>query len=171
MKKKSIFKLKTFKSFIICSLHWHTRQFQVSTLHFRAFCPSIKSLSTQPMLCHSSSVCGIPSKPSSPMSEIIKPILLIWSLSCKSCRKPTAKPKNWDNKRPTTIKKSIRFFTIRAYRLYSKPFKRSWLAVTIIIFWPAILVLKRLANCWPKNITGQPSATMSKPMWKAVIFV
>ena len=95
------------------------------------------------------------------MSDLMKPVLVVWGSSCKSCRRPTLRPKNWGNKRPTVIKKSMRFFTIKAYRLYPKPFERRWLAVTITILWPANLVLRRLTNCWPKSTTSQPSTTTS----------
>ena len=161
-KKKPTFELKILESFIVCSPHWQTRQFQVSTPRFRASSPSNRFLSAKPTLCHSSNISGVPSKPSSPMSDLIKPVLVVWGLGCKSCRRPIARPKNWGNKRQTAIKKSMRFFTIRAYCLYPKPFKQSWLAITRTILWPAILASKRLANCWLENTTDQPSATTSR---------
>ena len=170
IKKKLTFKLKTLKSFIICSLHWQMRPFQVSIPRFRASRPSTKSSSTKFMLCQSFGIFGLPSKPSLPMSNLMEPILVVWGSGCKSCRRPTARPKNWDNKRRMAMKKSMRFFTIKAYRWYPKPFKRSWLGVITTIFWSAILALRRLANCWPKNTTGQPSAITLRPTWKAVTF-
>ena len=171
IKKKPTFELKILESFIICSSHWQTHQFQVSTPRFQASRSSTRSPSVEPTLCHSSGVSGIPSKSSLPISNLTKPVLVVWSSGCKSYRRLTLKPKNWGNKRPIVMKKSMRFFTIRAYRLYPKPFKRSWLAVTTTILWPAILALRRLANCWPKSTTGQPSATTLRPTWKAVTFV
>ena len=163
IKKNPTFKPKTLKSFIVCSFHWQMRQFQVSTPRFWASRPSIRYSSAKPMLCHSSGVFGVPSKPSLPMSNLTKPVLVVWGSGCKSCRWPTARPKNWNNKRPTIMKKLMKFFTIRAYRLYPKRFERSWLAVTTMIFWLAILALRRLANCWPKNTTGQSSAITLRP--------
>ena len=151
IKKKPTFKLKTLKFFIVCSPHWRMRQFQISTPRFRAFCLSTRSLSAEPTPCYSSGVSEIPSKPSSLMSDLIKPVLVIWGSGYKSCTRPTAKPQNWGNKRPTAIKKLIRFFIIRTYRLYLKPFERSWLAVTTTILWPAILASRRLANCWRQS--------------------
>ena len=68
------------------------------------------------------------SKISSPMSNLIKPVLVVWASVCKSCRMLTKRLKNWGNKMPTATKKLITFLTIRAYRLYLKPFERSWLA-------------------------------------------
>ena len=147
------------------------RQFQVLTPRFWASHPSNRSSSAEPMLCHSSGVSRVPSKPILPMSDLTKPVLVVWGSGCKSYRRPTLRPKNWGNKKPTIIKKLMRFFTIRAYCLYSKPFKRSWLAVTTTILWPAILTLRRLRNCWPKSTTGQTSDTMSSPTWKVVTFV
>ena len=111
------------------------------------------------------------SKPSLPMSNFIKPVSVIWDSSCKSCRKLIARPKNWGNKSLMTMKKLIRFFTIRIYYLYEKLFERSWLAVNTTILWLAILALKRLANCWTENTNGQSSAMMSRPIWKATTFV
>ena len=164
IKKKPIFELRILKCFIVYSHHWWTRQFQISIPHFWASCPSTRSLSEEPTLCHSSDFSGVPSKPSLPISNLIKPVLVVWGPGCKSCRRLTAKPKNWGNKKPMVIKKLMRFFIIRAYRLYPKPFKRSWLAVTTTIFWPAILASKRLVNCWPKKTTSQPSTTTSRPI-------
>ena len=171
IKKKPIFELKTLKSFIVCSPHWQTHQFQVLAQCFWPSRPSIRFSSVKSMLCYSSGVSGVPSKPSLPTNNLIKPILVVWGSGYQSCRRPTTRPKNWGNKKPTVIKKSMRFFTIRAYRLYPKPFKGSWLAITITIFWPAILASRRLANCWPKNTTSQPSTTTSRPTWKTVTFV
>ena len=170
MKKKPTFKLKTLESFIICSPYWQTRQFQVSTSRFWASRLSTRSLSAEPTLCHSFCVSGVPSKPSSPMSNFMKPVLVVWDSGYKGCRKATTRPTNWGNKRPTAIKKSMRFFTTKAYRLYPKPFERSWLAVTTTILWAAILASKRLANCWLKNTTGQFFATTLRPTWKPVTF-
>ena len=150
MKKKPIFKLRTLKSFIICSPHWQTRQFQVSTTRFRASRPSIRSSSAELTLCHSSGVFEIPYKPSLPMNNLIKPVLVVWGSGCKSCMSPTARSKNWGNKRSTVIKNSMRFFTIKAYRLYPKPFERSWLAVSTTIFWPAIWHREDLQIVGPK---------------------
>ena len=160
MKKKLTFELRTLKSFIVCSPHWQTRQFQVSTPRFWASCSSTRSLFAEPILCYSSGVFRVLSKLGLPISNFIKPILVVWGSGYKSCRRTTARPKNWGNKRPIARKKSMRFFTIGAYRLYPKPFEWSWLAVSTTIFWPAILVLRKFANCWPKNTTGQPFATM-----------
>ena len=171
IKKKPTFDLKTLEFFIVYSPHWWTRQFQISTPCFRVSRPSIRSSSAELRLCHSSGVSGVPFKPSSPMSSLIKPVLIVWGSGCKNCRRLTARPKNWDNKTPTVIKKLVRFFTIRAYCSYPKPFKRSWLAVTTTILWPAILASRKLANCWPENTTGQPSAPTLRPTWKAVTFV
>ena len=163
MKKKPTFELRTLESFIVCSSQWQTHQFQVSLPRFWASCPCNKSSSAEPTLCHSSSISGIPFELSLPMSNLMKPILVVWGSSCKCYRRPTAKPKNWSNQRPTDIKKAMKFFTIRAYHLYLKPFKQSWLAVTTTIFWPGILASKKLANYWPKSTTRQPSATTSRP--------
>ena len=63
----------------------------------------------------------------------------------------------------------MRFFTIRAYRLYLKSFEGSWLAVTTTIFLLAILALRRLANCWPENITTNPLPQrrgLHKRLWR-----
>ena len=170
-KKKPTFKLRIFKSFIGCSFHWQMRQFQVSKPRFWASSLSTRSSSAKPTLYHSSGISGVPSDPSSPMSNFTKLVLVVWGSGDKSCRRSPARPKNWGNKRPTVIKKSIRFFIIRAYCLYPNSFKQSWLAVRTKILWPAILASKRLANCWLKKTIGQPSATMSRPTWKAVTFV
>ena len=154
IKKKPTFDLKTLKSFIVCSSHWQMHQFHVSSPRFWASCPNTKSSSAEPTLRHSSSVSGVPSKPSLPMSNLINLVLIVWGLGCKSCRRPTARPKNWGSKRPMATKKSMTFFTIKAHHLYLKPFKWNWLAVTTTILWPAILASRRLANCWAKNTTG-----------------
>ena len=50
-----------------------------------------------------------------------------------------------------TPKKLMQFFTIKAYRLYSKSFKQSLLAITTTIFWLTILVLKKVLSFWPQN--------------------
>ena len=171
MKKKPIFKLKTLKSFIVCSFHWQTYKFQVLTPYFRASRPSTRSSPTEPTLCHSSGVSEVSFKPNLPMSDLMKPGLVVWGSGCKSCRKLTARSKNWGNKRPTAAKKLMTFFTIRAYHSYPKPFEWSWLAITTTIFWPVILASKRFANCWSKNTIDQPSATTSRPKWKAATFV
>ena len=171
IKKKPTFELKTLESFIVCSPYWQTRQFQVSTPRFRASCPSTWSSSAEPMFCHSSGISGVPSKPSSSMNNLTKPVLIVSGSGCKSCRRLTLRLKNWGNKRPTVMKKLMRFFTLRAYRLYPKPFEQSWLAVTTTICWPAILALRKLANCWPESTTGQSSATTLRPTWKAITFV
>ena len=163
-KKKPIFELKILKSLIVCSPHWQTRQFQISTPRFWSSCPSTRSSSAEPTLCHSFGVSGVPSELSSSISNFIKPVLVVWDSGCKSCRRQTTRPKNWGNKKLTAMKKSMRFFIIRAYYSYPKPFKRSWLVITMTILWPAILALRRLANCWPKSTTGQPFATTSRPM-------
>ena len=170
IKKKLIFKLRTLESFIVCSPHWQTCQFQVSLPRFWAFYPHTRSSSPELMLCHNSGVSGIPSKPSSPISDLIKPVLVLWGSGCQNYRRQTARPKNWDNKRPMATKKSITFFTIRAYRLYPKPFKWNWLAVTTTILYRTILAFRKLANWLSKSTTGQPFAIMLRPMWKAVTF-
>ena len=156
IKKKPTFKLKTLKSFIFCSPHWQTRQFQVSTPRFWFYCPSTRTLSAEHTLCHSSGISEIPFEPSLPMSKLIKWVLVVWGLGYKSCIRLTVRSKNWGKKKPMAIKKSMRFFTIRAYYLYPKPFKRSLLAVTMTILWPAILASRRLANCWPKSYNPLP---------------
>ena len=150
IKKKPTFELKTLKSFIVCSLHWQTHQFQVLTPCFRAFRPNTRFSSTELMLCHSSGLFRVPSKPSSSMSDLMKLILVVWSSCYKSCRRLTARPKNWGKKRLTAIKKLMTFFTVGVYHLYPKPFKQSWLAVTTTIFWLAIFASRRLANFWRK---------------------
>ena len=171
IKKKPIFKLRTLKSFIVCSSHWQTRQFEVSTPRFWASRPSTRSSSAEPTLCYNSSVFEVPSEPSLPISDFTKPVLVVSGSGCKSCRRPTLGPKNWGNKRLPVMKKSMRFFTIRAYHLYPKLFEQSWLAVITTIIWPAILALRRLATRWPKSTTGQPFATTLRPTWKAMTFV
>ena len=88
------FSLITLESFIVCSLHRQTRHFQVSITRFGASCSSTRSSSEEPTLCHSSGVSGVPSKPSSPMSDLTKPVLVIGGWGCKSCRRPTLRPKN-----------------------------------------------------------------------------
>ena len=162
MKKKPTFELRTLKSFIVYSLHRQTHQFQVLTPRFWSSCPSTRSFSAKPTLCHTSGVFEVLSKPSLPMRDFIKRVLIVWGSGCKSCRRPTARLKNWGYKKPTAMKKSMRFFTIRGYRLYSKLLKRSWLAVSTTILWLTILALRRLANYWPKSTTGQASATMPR---------
>ena len=154
MKKKPTFELKTLRLFIIYSFHWQTRQIKVSTPCFVAFRPSTRFSSAKPTLCHSSGISPVFPKPSLPMSNVIKPVLVVWSSGCKSCRRSTARPKNGGNKKLTATKKSMTFFTIRDYCLYPKPFKRSWLGVSMTIFRLAILALRRLANSWPKNTIG-----------------
>ena len=149
MKKKPTFMLKTLKSFIVSSLHWQMLQFQSFTPRFQAFSLSIRSSSMEPTLCKcskSSGILRVLSKPSLRIKNLIKSVLEVWGLGCKSYRRPKARLKNWGNKKPTAIKKLMRFFIIRAYRLYRKLFKRSWLAVTTTMLWPAILALKKLAN-------------------------
>ena len=146
IKKKPIFKLTTLESFIVYSFHWQTHQFQVLIPSFRAFCLSTRSSSVESTVCHSFSVSWVLSKPSLQMSNLTKPVLVVWGLGCKNWRRSTARSKNWGNKRPTIIKKSMTFFTIRAYHLYPKLFKRSWLVVTTTILWPAILASRKLAN-------------------------
>ena len=170
MKKKTTFEQRRLKSFIDCSFYWQMLQFQVAAPRLQAYRLNTKSQFAELVLCHSSGVFEVPSKLNLPINNLIKPLLVVWGSDCKNYRKPTATPKNWSNKRPTAIKKLIRFFTIKDYRLYLKPFKRNWLAVITTIFWPAILASKKLVNCWPKNTTGQSFATMSRPMWKVVRF-
>ena len=90
------------------------------------------------------------SKPTLLIKNIIKPVLIVWDSSCRSCKRPTTKLKYWWNKRPTDTKKSIRFFTMRAYNLYPKLFEWRWLALSTTIFWPAILGSKRPEVVNPK---------------------
>ena len=94
MKKKATFELRIIESFIVSSSHWQLRQFQVSTPRFQASCPSTRSSSAKPMPCHHFGVFGVPSQPSSPMNDPLKPVLVVWGSSCKSCRRPTARSKN-----------------------------------------------------------------------------
>ena len=85
-------------------------------------------------------------------------------LRLQELQEADSEPQELKQKKPTAIKKSMRFFTIGAYCLYPKQFKQNWLAVIIIILWPTILALNRLVNCCPENITNQFSTTTSKPM-------
>ena len=156
IKKKPTFKMRTLKSFIVCSPHWQTRQFQVLTPCFQASRRSTRSLSTEPTLSYSCSVSGVSFKPSLPMSNLTKLVLVVWGLGCKSCRRLTSRPKNWNNKKLTIMKKSMRFFTIRAYRLYPKLFEQRWWAVTTTIFWPVKLHWENLQIVGPKILLANP---------------
>ena len=133
MKKKS-FRLKALKFFIVYNLQWQMLQFQVLMPWCQAFCLSIRSQSAELTFCHSSADFEIFSKPSLPMRDFIKPVLVVWGSGCKSCRRLIVRLKDWGNQKSNAIKKSIRFFTIKAYRLYPKPFKWSWSTITTTIF-------------------------------------
>ena len=137
--------------------------FYVSMPRFQAFCLNTKFQSVKSTLCHSYGIFKISFKPSLPIKNLIKPVLVVWRLSCKSCRMATARPKDSNNKKPIAICQLMRFFIITAYCLYPKPFKRNWLAVITTIFWPAILISKKRMSYWHKNTMSQPSAIMSRP--------
>ena len=157
IKKKSIFELKILELFIVCSLYCQMLQFQVLKPRFQASRLSTKFQFTEPTLFYSYGVSGISFKPSSPMRNLIKPVLVVKSLDCKGYKRPTVRLKDWGNKMPMATKKWMRFFTIKAYCLYPKLFKRKWLAVNTKIFWLAILAFTKQVSCWPKKIIGQPS--------------
>ena len=103
------------------------------------------------------------------MRDLTRPVLEAWGAGCKKCKKPTPRLKNCGNKASKkATKRSIKSYTTRAYSLSLRPFKLSSSANITITFWPAILALKTLLNCWLENITSQPFNTTLMPTSKAI---
>ena len=123
LRKEINFKPRTFKSFIICSSCQPMPAYQVYPF-WPAYCPCIRFLSAKLMLCHRSGGSETCSRTSSSMKNFIGQAMVAWDSTYKNCKTSIPQLKNWCNKNSKkATRKSMDCFTIRAYFLFSKPFR------------------------------------------------